>query len=518
MNKPGSKARNLDLRQFVLFASVILLALFLVVVGWFLSRNIEGELTVGVDERSGEDSRENSESSTTIPPALLIGEKLASSASTDPSLFTPAQTILNVECRMRAGKGPARDIAVVMLATEDGSAFAVLDHTGTITSGSLDFVPNHIRIGRQHNGSVVFGFGALRLNSGVFREPDTDEPIRIFHGDHLMYKTNKAWEFGVADNGSSFFVHEPAPGGTSRLVVRNLDQGTQVEFDLDTRLTPVNAYFSGYGVNYSLDGSEIVFHSAQEDSMGKGVYYFYPIGEGRPRRIKVEGSWGALLTSSENGYFVDRPDDLKPGEFGDVWQVTRRRIDVANDETQDIWSKRLPIRNHGGHLSISQNGKWLGMSGYDYKVLDTETGETIFSYPSAGNPEAKLARLSPVLPLGATIADMGTESYMGFRGNTLVAYRQYGDTEACSRKPGEPWDAVKWRECIKRLRLRGMSREFYDIYEMDSIQLDSSPSYTVEVYSESNCMPAQKRWRGLLDLDGELAYRSEQKFEAKFSK
>ena len=480
------------------------LLIVLLGIGWWLSTD-DGEEKSGVPiVASTHTGIGNSDRDTT---AELVEETQTRNQEEETPLFTPERAILNAECRMRTGRGDAKDVAVLTFFDENGTEFTVLGDTGALARGRTDFRGHKTRIGHRADGSVVFGLGDLRLNSGVFRESDTDEPVKIYHNDLVIYETRKAWDFGVADDGSSFFVHEPAPGGASRLVVRDLDRDTQVEYDLGTRLT----HFMGYDVGYSSDSSEVIFVSAQEDSRGMGVYYFYPVEDtNKPRRITVEGGTAALLTSSENIYFVHSPDDVEPHEVGNVWQVTRRRIDASNDEAVDLWSKRLHIPNHGGAMSISQNGKWLGLSGYEYKVLDTETGETVFSYPSAGDPEAKLERLLPVLPEGATVDDMGRERSVRFSGDTLVVYRTYGDTEACSKKPGEPWDPVRYRECIKEQRLLGRYQEFYDIYEMDSIQLDSSPSYTVEVFSESDCGPANGRWRGLLDLEGELVYRSEQ--------
>lgn len=494
-------------RKLVLIGVLVLLTALLGI-SWWLVRNDR-------EDRSGApvvaSALANSGTDGPNMTIMVVEESQTENPEEDAPLFTPERVILNVECRMRTGEGTAKDVALLTFYDENGTEFTVLDETGVLARGRTDFRGHQTSIGQRADGSVVFGLGDLRRNAGVFREPDSDEPVKIYHNDLVIYETSKAWDFGVADDGASFFVHEPAAGGASRLVVRDLDRDTQVEFDLSTRLTPVSDYFSGHSVGYSSDGSEVVFMSAQEDSMGSGVYYFYPVEDtSKPRRITVEGIWGALLTSSENGYFVNSPVDLEPGEFGDVWQVTRRRIDASNDEVVDLWSRKLHIRKHGGSLSISQNGKWLGLSGYEYKVLDTETGETVFSYPSAGDPEAKLERLRPVLPDGATIDDMGRELYMGFEGNTLVTYREYGDIEACSRKPDEPWDPVRYRECIKEQRLLGRYQEFYDIYEMDTIELDSSPSYTVEVYSESSCAPANGLWQGLLERDGELVYRSEQ--------
>ncbi len=497
--------RLLNSRKLALFGVLFLLTALLGV-GWLLGTidPKDGSREPIVDRpytSGGNDERDST--------AEVVKAGIRNLEQDDP-LFTPERVILNVRCQMRTGEGAARDVAVLTFLDENSTEYAVLGGTGALARGRLEFRANHARIGLRADGSMVYGFGDLRLNSRVFRKENTDEPVRIYHNDLVVYETNKAWDFGVADDGTSFFVHEPAPGGASRLVVRDLDRNTQVEYDLDTRLTPVSDFSVGHTLGYSNDGSEVVFMSAQDDSSGMGIYYFYPVKDTtKPRRITVESGWGALLTSSENGYFVDSPDELEPHEFGDVWQVTRRRIDVSNGETEDLWSRRLHIHNHSGRLSISQNGEWLGLSGYDYTVLDTETGETVFSYPSAGDPEAKLARLRPVLPEGATIDDMGRQGSIGFRGNTLVVYRRHGDTEACSKKPGEPYDPIRRRECIKELRLLGKYREFFDVYEMDSIELDSSPSYAVEVYSESGCMPANGRWRGLLERGGELVYRSE---------
>ncbi len=332
--------RLLKSRRLALFGALVLLTALLGI-GWLL-------LTSDLEDGSREpivdapDTSEGIEDRDTTAPALE--ETGSRNLVEDAPLFTPERVILNVGCRMRMGEGAAKEVAVLTFLDENGTEFAVLGDTGALARGRIDFRANHARIGLRADGSIVYGFGDLRLNSKVFREESTDEPVRIFHNDHVVYETNKAWDFGVADDGTSFFVHEPAPGGASRLVVRDLDRNTQVEYDLDTRLTPVSDYSVGHTLGYSNDGSEVVFMSAQEDSSGMGVYYFYPVEDtAKPRRITVEAGWAALLTSSENGYFVDSPDDLEPHEFGDVWQVTRRRIDVSNGETEDLWSRRLRI-------------------------------------------------------------------------------------------------------------------------------------------------------------------------------
>ncbi len=71
-------------------------------------------------------------------------------------------------------------MAVVTAPTEDGAEFAVVDSGGTLFSDVLPFVPNHRRIGRSADGSVLVGFADLRLNSRVFRAADTPEPLLIY--------------------------------------------------------------------------------------------------------------------------------------------------------------------------------------------------------------------------------------------------------------------------------------------------------------------------------------------------
>jgi hypothetical protein len=428
--------------------------------------------------------------------------------------LTPERMILNANCKMLGGSGPASDVAVVTSMNDVGATFAVLDESGQLISDKLNFHPHHFRIGRRSDGSVLVGFGDLRLNSGVFRSPDTDEPVRIYHDENIVYESSKVMDFDVAPDGSSFFALEPSPGGASRLVVRHIDSGTQKEIELGTKFSSSNDYEpGGHTPFYSLDNSEIMFTPTHMDAMGVGEYWIYPVGDGRSRKVTVQDSWAAVLTSSENGYFVDRPDELSAEEAGKVWQVTRRRIDAASGSVEDLWTQRIHIERHYGGLTLSSNGRWLGMMGWDYKVFDTETGETIFTYPLAGNPTEKLARLAPVLPDGASISDMGRNGHVRFIGDSLVVFRIYGDTSSCSPKHGEEYDEVKRRECIRDLRLQDKYRTYFDVYDMNTIELESSPSYTTEVFEESTCMPALNSWSGLVDIDGQLAYRSQLRLE-----
>ena len=196
-------------KKLVLVGALVLLAALLGI-GWWLVTNDREDQPVVPIGASTLTSTASDDASTSTAPAE---ETQSWNPEEDFPLFTPERVILNVECRMRTGRGDAKDVAVLTFFDENGTEFTVLGESGALARGRTDFRGHKIRVGHRADGSVVFGLGDLRRNSGVFRDPDTDEPVRIYHNDLVIYETSKAWDFGVADDGTSFFVHEPAPVG-----------------------------------------------------------------------------------------------------------------------------------------------------------------------------------------------------------------------------------------------------------------------------------------------------------------
>ena len=320
----------------------------------------------------------------------------------------PEEVLGNLECTVMPGRGAASDTAIVVLRTETGARFSVVDGRGTVVSDNVPFRPHHYRLGKRNDGTPLVGLGDLRLNSKTSRPVDSPEPMRIYLGKQLVYESEKAWDFIVAHDGSSFAVHEPLAGDGSRLVVHDLDRSEERHFDLGTRMTPVNAYEREHMIAYTLDGTEIMFHPSDGDAMGVGTYWFYPVGDGPTRRITVEGGRSAFLISSREGYFTEQPEDLKPDEYPGVSQVTRRRFDAASNTTDDRWSRRLDLNRFDGTISLSDNGRWLSVDGWDFHVLDAESGDTVFKYPRGAIPSSNwqgwsawLERTHPLLTWGA---------------------------------------------------------------------------------------------------------------------
>ena len=425
-------------------------------------------------------------------------------AVAEPSLelnaLRPREVLGNLECTMMAGRGAASGSAVVVLATASGARFSVVDGGGSLVADALPFRPHHYRLGRQKDGTPVVGLGDLRLNSKQSRPVDSPEPVRVYVGKHVVYDSDKAWDFIVAHDGSSFAVHEPLAGGVPRLVVHDLELGRKRYFDLDTRLARVNAYEVDHMIDYTLDSREIMFQPAHADAMGIGTYWFYPVNEGTVRRIAVKNDYGALLISSREGYFAHRPEDLTPDG---KWRITRRTFDATNATLDVVWSRTLDLENFSGRMSLSDNGQWLGVHGWNFHVLDTQSGDTVFRYRIVGYPPQHLPRLVSVVGEDASASDVGRLGNITFRGDRMMFFRQFGRLN-CSTLPGEEYDDLRYRKCVRHHRKTGRYRTVFDVYDMTTITRDAQPTYRAEVYRETDCMEGNVPFRGLQSIAGEL--------------
>ncbi|MCY3839199.1 MAG: hypothetical protein OXH09_11245 [Gammaproteobacteria bacterium] len=173
--------------------------------------------------------------------------------------FSPEELIDNPNCNFIAGLGDAAGVAVYVLSEGPGARFAVLDRAGTVFGNELPFDPNHYRLGKREDGSVVVALADLRLNSKEFRPENSPEPIRVYRDGQLIFEHDKVWQFGVASDGSSFYAIEPLAGEASRLIVRNLDDGREHHHDLGPEFNPFDGYEIPYVSFYSTDSGEVMF-------------------------------------------------------------------------------------------------------------------------------------------------------------------------------------------------------------------------------------------------------------------
>lgn len=270
-----------QMRKFVLRSIAIVLATLIVVSVWYFTRGGDSSYDQpGTVNQPASKQEKFVVEEVKIRAEFDYGDPMTKeNENFDP--FSPEYTILNLDCQMLSGEGAARDVAIVTHPTEEGVVFAVIGESGELTRGELNFRPNHLRIGHRDDGSVIYGFGDLRTHARALRPEDSAEPVRIYHDDFVIYESDKALDFDISHNGSSFVVHEPSSSGITRLVVRNLNTGSQVEHELNTKLTHKGRYSMGY----TMEGTEVVFSPAH--SYGRGFHWFYPANEGRKRRVEV---------------------------------------------------------------------------------------------------------------------------------------------------------------------------------------------------------------------------------------
>ena len=317
--------------------------------------------------------------------------------------LTPSEVIGNPACLFQAGHGNAAGTGLVVLPAGRSARFEVLDGEGRVFGDALPFRPNHYRLAKHHDGSVIAGFADLRLNSLVRREEDTPEPIRIFRDGRVIYAADKVWNFGLAPDGSAFFVIEPGADHTSQLVIHNLAEGSEHQYDLGYKYTSSFDELP-YGVQFSITGEQVMM--VPSENGGGESFLFFPADGSASRTIPLEGPRYAIFESMKYGYVVvwqgkDQPNLIQKKQLR--WNASKNE-----PESVDVWSRPIDLEHFYGTMSLSNDGAWLILNAWVIHVLDTSTGETVFTFPIAKPyEEQQLARLSTVLKPGATVRDLG---------------------------------------------------------------------------------------------------------------
>ena len=440
-------------------------------------------------------------------------------AQVNNAVLAPEHVIDNPKCRMSAGSGNAKGTALVVVPASDGARFAVLDADGTVFAGSLNFMPHHLRLGRRSDGTLVAGLADLRLNSREFREPEAPEPLHIYVNAQLVYETTKAWNFGVARDGSSFFVLEPMAGDASRLLLRNLDLGEETHFDLGSVFKPANPYDPGFVARYTDRQDEVMFH--QGGDFGRGLYHFYSVDGGHTRTIGIglptntaaaatvglempDDAFEARIISSEIGYFAYSLKREAPDTTGmpERWLIMKRRFRYGPEPAvEEIWSRDLHLSGFNGSMVESDDGRWLALGAWDFTLLNSTTADTVFVYPQV-DKAAERARLESVIPADAANEDVGGVQGHYFRGGELVFLRQVGSTRACGGRGG----LEGYRSCVADLRSRGLYRTVLDVFDLDRITLQGQPDFRFEINPDNQCARGHHPLRGLQDHGGRLTY------------
>ena len=393
--------------------------------------------------------------------------------------FVPERVLGNPECRMTVYPSVLGDTAVVVLPTEDGARFAVLDAGGPLFAGELPFRPRRFQVVRRRDGSVLTAF----TDTSHLLLDDRSTERRGFARVHLdrqpILVHDMVSDLELAPDGSSYFFVEPLAADTSQMVIHNLDLGLERTHFLDTLYySPPSShrYYSGY---YSRDNSEIMFFPDYE---GVGKHRFLPTGPSGGWRIvdvtDIEGLQTAAFTSSEAGFFLTYDQEEMRGE------VFRRDFEWDGPAWQSVdrWSVTLP-ESVGFNLPMqfSSDGSMLLAHGKEMRLIDTDDGEVLFRFPLR-DKSAQLSRLAHILGPDATEADVGNGEWPFFRGEQLLLPREFEGAEG------------------------GKARRVYDVFDLAEMSINAGPDVRVADNREV-CAPSERGQPGLREEGGRLVYR-----------
>ena len=378
--------------------------------------------------------------------------------------FYPSEVLNNPECSVHASGGAA----VVLVPDGQGIRFGIVDADGVRHAHRLSYSPGRMRMARRANGSMLVGFGDLVREEPGRPGPGASWPVSIYLDGQRLVESDPIWKFGIAGDGSSYYLIEPLAGDTSQLIIRNLDEGSERVHFLDDMAT---SYASGelpYSVLYSWDDSEVLFRPGID---GDGTHYFYPAKGARRERREIR-----LPEGGQDGEPIMIAASFPSSGEGFVtyWIDSQRFLLVAyerdwnskNSQAVERWSRvfrrpdSLPY-----HMTLSDDGTFVLLEGWTVRLLDASTGKTRLAMPIV-DEQAQLERLGGTLGANATSDQIGSVGGVDIVGQQLQITRQVDS-------------------------LDGRVRDYvYDIYDLEGIELDSPPTRRVSFRADTpTCSP-----------------------------
>ena len=457
-----------SLPELVFFLFII--ALFLVAVGWFVYSSMQAL------ENSEEDFAEEGSAKE------VFSESVEEVDAWDPvqvefPYFDPGRVLNNPECRVRVVQAANVDTAVVLLPFEGGARFAVVDATGILHAGELSFWPATFEVAKRSDGSVLTAFGHLTGEESGEDPRDGLWPVRIFLDGKLILGHDSVWDFGLAGDGSSYYLVETVGGDMSQLVIRNLEERMEQRHDLGDTFGPPGSDHSVPPGFYSLDHSEVIVPPNR-----KGV--------GRHRLFSTRsGGYGQrrVLASEENRVISARYASSSEGyvlfDLNDGGNVNLYRMNVGWGENLGEtarWQRGLPAFYNLVHeLALSPDGALLLLNGRKVALFRTSSGRMVFRKPS---DDADLPpNLQEMFGLEAIEDQVELSNRSWFLGDELIMDRIVAMPD-------------------------GHREVAYDVFDLEGIQIGSEPRRRIIRNSLSECSPGDHALQGLQEHEGRLTF------------
>ena len=528
--------RPTRLRKPILISTVLAAALLLLGIGLWKTRFDTGIVTTAdqppdlvgqVHQRVPEEVPSDAE-----PPNGAEPTERTTTGKRD-GVFALDEVFDNPDCMFRPGGGAAQGTAAVVVPDESGgSRFKILDSHGTLFEGELPFNPNRAFLGRAADQSMVAAFGDIRFNSKKFRERDTPEPVRIYRDGRLEYETPKARQFAVASNGSAFVTLEPEADQTRHVLkIRRFDPHLEREYSLGKLSLNMGNHVL-YTVGFSNDWQDVKLSSSRWSK----PLYFYPVDPASKAVAFWEGdsdkrqSSASIIPNRFLGYHKgwDRSDADSNWPRLRFWKETYEWID-GRRQTKAYWETKH-FTNAPGYAFLAHGGRYYVHRGEVVRVLNADTGELVFAYPTAtvignatefmGRKPAQIKghekmvyygkirreRLESVeYPDEVSFPQSPRSVYV--RGGELILYNSVlrGGSLDCRTVP-----SLEYQDCReKAVREHGAQYvDVLDTFALEGLSMDSQPVRRVEYVEEFSCARGDFVFQGLDLVDGTFRFRT----------
>ena len=366
----------------VLMLAIALLLLSLAV--YFLKTSTEGFKATGAREEVATGSKRGAEGAngiltpTSVEPHTIASGDQEERTATEP-LTASSRSERRIKdivgtsgCQMVVRSTSTQSIVLISIPRSTGARFILLDDERVISEGQLPFIARRMSLGLPELTAPLIAFSVPSADASGRHH------LRVFRGSGEIFSGESVLDYGLAKDGSSYFVVEPLAGDSAHLRVRNFTQGSERHFDLDQVYAPDSEGQLPYHAGYSLDETEIQLIPSDQDL--ERNYRFFPVGNGKPRRVKVQlhsTSSQVLFASSDILYMATITDDQKYAEIIKYSSTPGARWKLSQE-----WRSSLYPLAYTGHLSLAEEGEILVVHGDPApSLLSTSNGDMLFSAP-----------------------------------------------------------------------------------------------------------------------------------------
>ena len=448
---------------------LFIIVLFLVAVGWFVYFSMKAI------ENPEEDSAEEVVAETVEETVEEVGAR--DPVQVEFPYFDPGRVLNNPECRVRVAQAASVDTAVVLLPFAGGGRFAVVDATGILHAGELSFWPATFEVAKRRNGSVLTAFGHLTGEKSAEGFRDGLWPVRIFLDGKLILGHDSAWDFGLAGDGSSYYLVEPVGEDASRLVIRRPKEGAARRYKLKDLLPPRRGDDPVALISYSLDNSEVKIRPFGTQLETHRFYSTRSGGHDGRKAIasKDQSVTSVRFASSQEAYFLFDFSDMEG------LALTRTTFQWGEEQVQEAhWQRELPtLYNLVHELDLSPDGAFLLLNGREVALFNTSSGRMVFRKPK---DDAELPpHLQEMFGLEAVEDQVEFKTGSWFLGDELIMDRIVAMPD-------------------------GRREVAYDVFDLEGIQLGSEPRRRIIRNSLSECAPGDHPLQGLQEHEGRLTF------------